>query len=284
MYEAGTKHGWMYEANDPNRSQQFSYKMAGDATKTLVPLGGMYTTPEIGAALEKAQQQYGLLNKTYRTMVASAKWMKTIASPVTHSVNLFGNIAFAWSNGHFDNSGPNPFKVLGADIGVVEDSKLTNYFDQLIKRGLIAQSPALNEVKALFKDGNVQALLESRASQSNITARQKVANSIAKGKAKPEAAYQMEDDVWKIFGANNEINRYADVYYGKTPDQLTEAELDRVMDVAVENVKNTYANYDVYVYFGSDGNGRTGAIESTTAGQTLSYTTSSQQPGGFPGA
>lgn len=243
MYEAGTKNGWMFEANDPNRSQQFSYKMAGDATKTLDPLGGMYTTPEIGAALEKAQQQYGLLNKTYRTMVASAKWMKTIASPVTHSVNLFGNIAFAWSNGHFDNSGPNPFKVLGADIGVVEDSKLTNYFDQLIKRGLIAQSPALNEVKALFKDGNVQALLESRASQSNITARQKVANSIAKGKAKPEAAYQMEDDVWKIFGANNEINRYADVYYGKTPDQLTEAELDRVMDVAVENVKNTYANY-----------------------------------------
>jgi len=243
MYEAGTKNGWMFEANDPNRSQQFSYKLAGDATKTLDPLGGMYTTPEIGAALEKTQQQYGALNRTYRTLVASAKWMKTIASPVTHSVNLFGNIAFAWSNGHFDTSGPSPFKVLGSDIGLVDDAKLVNYFDQLVKRGLISQSPALNEVKALFKDGNVQALLESRASQSNITARQRVSNAIAKGKSKPEAAYQMEDDVWKIFGANNEINRYADIYYGKSADNLTEAELDRVMDVAVENVKNTYANY-----------------------------------------
>jgi hypothetical protein len=243
VYESGTKNGWMFEANDPNRSQQFSYKMAGDATETLDPLGGMYTTPEIGAALEKTQQQYGPLMRTYRTMVASAKWMKTIASPVTHSVNLFGNIAFAWSNGHFDMSGPNPFKILGADAGLLSDTELTNYFDQLVKRGLIAQSPALNEVKALFKDGNVEALLESRASESNVTARQKVANSISKGKAKPEALYQAEDDVWKVFGANNEINRYAEVYYGKSPDQLTEAELDRVMDVAVENVKNTYANY-----------------------------------------
>lgn len=243
MYEAGTKNGWMFEANDPNRSQQFSYKLAGDATKTLDPLGGMYTTPEIGAALEKTQQQYGVLNRTYRTLVASAKWMKTIASPVTHSVNLFGNIAFAWSNGHFDMSGPNPFKILGADAGLLSDTEMTNYFDELVKRGLIAQSPALNEVKALFKDGNVEALLESRASASNLTARQKVANAIAKGKAKPEGLYQAEDDVWKIFGANNEINRYADIYYGKSPDQLTEAELDRVMDVAVENVKNTYANY-----------------------------------------
>ena len=244
MYEAGTANGWMFDANDPNRSQQFSYKLAGDATKTLDPLGGMYTTPEIGAALEKAQQQYGTLNKTYRTLVASAKYSKTILSPVTHSVNLFGNVAFAVSNGHFDTSaGQNPFKVLGADINLVDDAKLVSYFDELVKRGLISQSPALNEIKSLFEDGNVQALLESRASASNITARQKVSNAIAKGKAVPEKAYQMEDDVWKVYGANNEINRYAKIYYGKSPDQLTDAELDRVMDTAVENVKNTYANY-----------------------------------------
>ena len=41
-----------------------------------------------------------------------------------------------------------------------------------------------------------------------------------------------------------------------------------------------YSSYDVYVYFGSDGNGRTGAVESTTAGQIFSYTTDSQK-GGF---
>ena len=50
----------------------------------------------------------------------------------------------------------------------------------------------------------------------------------------------------------------------------------------VEVTNITYASYDVYVYFGSDGNGRTGAIESTTAGQTFSYSTNSQQTGGFP--
>ena len=44
----------------------------------------------------------------------------------------------------------------------------------------------------------------------------------------------------------------------------------------------TYENYDVYVYFGSDGNGRTGTIESSTAGQSFSFTTYSQQSGAFP--
>ena len=44
----------------------------------------------------------------------------------------------------------------------------------------------------------------------------------------------------------------------------------------------TYLNYDVYVYFGSDRNGRTGTIESSTAGQSFSFTTYSQQSGAFP--
>ena len=44
----------------------------------------------------------------------------------------------------------------------------------------------------------------------------------------------------------------------------------------------TYRHYDVYVYFGSDRNGRTGTIESSTAGQSFSFTTYSQQSGAFP--
>ena len=50
--------------------------------------------------------------------------------------------------------------------------------------------------------------------------------------------------------------------------------------VDFENI--TYPNYDVYVYFGSDGNGRTGSVESTTAGEIFSFSTNSQQGGLFP--
>lgn len=243
VYEQGTRNGWMFEASDPNRDSRFSYKMAGENTETLSPLGNMYTTPEIGNVLENAQKQYGMWARAYRSSVAAAKWTKTIASPVTHMVNLFGNVGFAWSNGHFDMSGPSPFKVLGANIDLITDQQLTDYFDVMVKRGVINQSPSLSEVRALFKDGNVEALLESRASDSNITKRQKVANGIAKGKSGMEAIYQMEDDIWKIFGFNNETSRYANALYGKTVDQLTDSELDRVYDIAAENVKNTYANY-----------------------------------------
>ncbi len=41
-----------------------------------------------------------------------------------------------------------------------------------------------------------------------------------------------------------------------------------------------YAQYDVYVYFGSDGNGRTGSVFSPTAGQEFFFTTFSNR-GGF---
>ncbi|MEC9053945.1 MAG: hypothetical protein VX633_01470, partial [Verrucomicrobiota bacterium] len=51
---------------------------------------------------------------------------------------------------------------------------------------------------------------------------------------------------------------------------------------AVDFAGIPYAAYDVYVYFGSDGNNRTGWIESSTAGQTFSFNTNSQQGGGFP--
>ena len=243
VHEMGVKNGWMFEQNDPNRDSRFSYKMAGENTETLNPLGGMYTTPEIGATLEAAQQQFGVLQKAYRTAVASAKWSKTIASPVTHSVNLFGNIGFAWSNGHFDMSGPSPFKVLGANIDALNDVELQGYFDEMVKLGVIGQSPSLSEVRALFKDGNVEALLESRASASNITKRQKIANGVSKAKSGAESVYQMEDDVWKIFGFNNESSRYADAMYGKKVNELTPSEREIVFEKSAENVKNTYANY-----------------------------------------
>lgn len=44
----------------------------------------------------------------------------------------------------------------------------------------------------------------------------------------------------------------------------------------------TEGGYDVYVYIGSDGNGRTGTVTDGTT--TYSYTTFSQQAGAFPGA
>ena len=72
---------------------------------------------------------------------------------------------------------------------------------------------------------------------------------------------------------------------GSGDNKLMNAYLDHTIGFVNVEVSNiTYANYDVYVYFGSNTNGRTGAIESTTAGQTFYYTTSSQQGGGFPGS
>jgi hypothetical protein len=63
----------------------------------------------------------------------------------------------------------------------------------------------------------------------------------------------------------------------------------KLMNAYVDNIDVTgfatinftdipYASYDVYVYFGSDGNGRTGSIYSSTALQEFFYTTQSNAP------
>jgi hypothetical protein len=54
-----------------------------------------------------------------------------------------------------------------------------------------------------------------------------------------------------------------------------------VVPIAVTGIP--YSRYTVVAYFGSDGNDRTGTID-VTGGATYSYSTFSQQAGGFPGS
>ena len=52
--------------------------------------------------------------------------------------------------------------------------------------------------------------------------------------------------------------------------------------IIINGINNTFTgSYDLYVYFGSDGNDRTGKIE-LEGGQTYSFRTLSQQGGNFP--
>ena len=69
-----------------------------------------------------------------------------------------------------------------------------------------------------------------------------------------------------------------------TPDsKLMNGYIDAINEggyasVVFENLP--YGRYDVYVYFGSDGNGRTGQVRSDTAGMAFGYTTASNAGGG----
>lgn len=81
---------------------------------------------------------------------------------------------------------------------------------------------------------------------------------------------------WTSNGTWNTING------DTTPDsKLMNGYIDAINAGGVATVDIAgiaYPSYDVYVYFGSDGNDRTGQVNSTTAGQTFSYSTFSNDP------
>ena len=244
MKEDGVKNGWLFEADDPNRDQRFNVQLGSPDSDTYNPVGGLYTTPEMAAVLQPAVKEHQGLYKSYLKAVGAAKWMKTIASPVTHSVNIFGNIGFAWSNGHMSvGEMGGAFKTLKANMSALSDADLRAEFDEMVQLGIIAQSPSLGDVRGLFGHDNVESLLESRASESAVTKRQKARAKAKKGKEGAENIYQAEDDIWKVYGFKHEQKRYADAYFGKPVSELTAQERAEVNALAAENIKNTYPNY-----------------------------------------
>ncbi|MGI9240190.1 MAG: hypothetical protein ACR2RV_05285 [Verrucomicrobiales bacterium] len=86
---------------------------------------------------------------------------------------------------------------------------------------------------------------------------------------------------WTSNGTWNTTNGSA------SPDaKLMNGYIDAINDggfTTIDFAQIPYPKYDVYVYFGSDGNGRTGAVESATAGVTYSYSTFSNDPNGGGG-
>jgi len=90
---------------------------------------------------------------------------------------------------------------------------------------------------------------------------------------------------WTSNGTWNTNNGFADGH-----DKLMNGYADAInaggaASVTLGNLDSYYQDgYSVYVYFGSDGNDRTGAIEGVEAGVTYSYNTFSAQAGDFPAA
>ena len=135
------------------------------------------------------------------------------------------------------------FKTLKANMSALSDAELRAEFDEMVQLGIIAQSPSLGDVRGLFGHDNVESLLESRASESAVTKRQKARATARKGKEGMENIYQAEDDIWKVYGFKHEQKRYADAYFGKPVSELTAQERAEVNALAAENIKNTYPNY-----------------------------------------
>jgi hypothetical protein len=243
---------FFYNENDTNRPKEFNTKIAGDKSDTMSPLNGLYTTPEIakaftqkigtGDAIEAALgTDIGPIIRgvyeTYMKALSSVKWLKTIGSVATHAKNVTGNIWFMLSNGYY-----NPKKYTEA-FSVLKNSSnedLRNKLDEYIRAGIIDQSAALGEIKAMFADADFDTAIESRLKKNPF---EKAKSAVKKLGQKMSTAYQLEDDFFKIISYESEKSRYSNADFNKPFDELTPEEQNIIKEKASEITKNILPNY-----------------------------------------
>jgi hypothetical protein len=243
---------FFFNENDPNRPKEFNTKIAGENSDTMSPLNGLYTTPEIakafaqkigtGDAIEAALgTELGPvvrgIYETYMKALSAVKWLKTIGSFATHAKNVTGNIWFMLSNGYY-----NPKKYAEA-FRVLKNSsneQLRDKLDEYIRAGIIDQSAALGEIKAMFADADFETAIENRLKKNPF---QKAKAGVRKLGQKMTRAYQLEDDFFKIISYESEKARYSNASFDKPFDQLTTEEQNIIKEKASEITKNVLPNY-----------------------------------------
>ena len=234
----------------------FTAQIASKNSEALRPLNGLYTTPEVKAALESVPEQISKFMEIYTNQVSSrVKWAKTIGSLATHGKNVFGNLGFMWANGHTDLKAlSTAYKVIKNDIKSGGNKALLERSRRYVELGLTNQNISLREINDMFGSTNLEDAMLERLTKKNLT--KKLKNWVPSTKKKSfvlpekteqflEDMYQAEDDFFKIVAFENEIARYSDAVYGKPYNKLS-AEQQQALDeyVADKVVKQTYPSYD----------------------------------------
>jgi len=220
----------------------FSEKIAPTESKAFKEIAGLYTTPEIAEEFNRMvdQKPKPALLDAYFALVATNKYFKTILSPATHAVNFVSNMGFAAVNGYGDvrelRNAYQSFRNLSRGKNFNREM-----YNKYVRLGIIDKSVGLQEVKELFNDSSFEnAIIRNIDSKGNNLA----TKLFKKVKGGVEQAYQAEDDFWKIYSFEHELDRYSNAEYGKKPSDLTESELSKVEKIAAENVKKVMPSYD----------------------------------------
>ena len=231
----------------PYKTEDATVQIAGEGSKGLEPLNGMYTFPEIYEALKKAENDKPLL---ITQLAGRVRKFKTVYNPATHIKNVIGNTGFAISNGHW-NYIPEAYKYMRASIVGGDDKDVMRMMDTLNRYGVLNNTLGIGELKQYFKrNENVDDFLTDiyKAGGKNKAMVGKVAGAAKDVVTRQipkfiEKAYQIEDDLFKILGFVNESNRYAKAKYQKAYDKLSEEEKKDIDGIASEIVKDTYPTF-----------------------------------------
>lgn len=231
---------FLFKEGDPNAPAEATALIAGENSETMSPLAGLYTFPELKAALEQAQKE----NTFILTKVAGTiRAFKTVYNPMTHVKNVLGNLGFLVSNAHWSKS-QEAFELVRELVTGKDNQRLNELIFKLNAFGVLNNTVGIGELQAYFdKHNSLDELLDNVYNKQDSRIKKFAKSSWSKLKNGPQVAYQMEDDIFKIIAYVNESSRYSEAIYGKSYQSLTAEEKNDIDERTSEIVKNTYPTF-----------------------------------------
>jgi head-tail adaptor len=224
-------HNFLFDRPIVRDGVEYKAQIAGDKSKTLEPLNGFYTSPEIKQAFEDAlgDPQIPDWLRIYMKANGFVKFSKTVLSPMTHVRNVVGNLGFAVANGHWRAiSLKGGVQTALTNLGTLTNEQFRRYSRALTELGVLHESA---------RAGELQDVIKEASKDINTFADNWVVRTLARTKEGITNVYQTEDDIWKVFAFENEYARYRKAYPDWTEKQVKEK--------AASIVRRTYPTYSL---------------------------------------
>jgi hypothetical protein len=217
-------------------------------------LKGMHTTEEIANAFEPVNNISKFFVGPYDNKVAQgfsdaykylflypkagAQVAKTVLSPTTHIRNFLSATAFSLANGTLFTN-PKLFldsvrKALRTVQMGVRSPEAMKEYREMLELGIVNSNTKMGDYQSLLRDIDLNA---DGGFTTNVF--KKMLRRLNKLTEPAQAAYTMEDDIFKIFNYNVEKSRLGSAY-AKAGIKKTEQELK---EEAADIVRNTVPNY-----------------------------------------
>jgi len=204
-------------------------QISSEGNRTLDPLNGLYTTPEIKEVFEEYYQGKGMQDpfwRAYTQLSASVKYGKTILSPVTHVRNFVSNLWFAVNNAYDIRHGSKAFKSFVEAFGKKLPADQAAYFERLTELRLLGNGANIGSINSLMDAMNADAV--------DAWTEKYLGGGLNAVKKGAEALYGAEDDFFRVLAFETEKARYAKALYGNSFDNLSKSEQTAVEERAAE--------------------------------------------------
>jgi hypothetical protein len=227
---------FLFESKDA--PQGFNTQIAAEESRTMSPLNGLRTTPEIAKAFEEFGKGYdATANPILHALAyinAIGKANLTIGSILTQVRNFIGQPMFFLFNGHTDLS------VVGKEIKSIQSSQNLNKekaIRQLIKmasaEGLVNENAFAGELRSAFEEVGLKTFEDTPPDE--FTQQFLLKRLFKKGVKGAQDLYSKTDEWGKLVGWLNETNRIQNMNPNMTRQEA--------MSIASERTRNTYPTY-----------------------------------------